>query len=58
MELRPGAPGYGDLLPVARAHPVGSENPPERQVDPDTLAGILRDAGPDRPDERETPLSV
>ncbi|WP_431941458.1 hypothetical protein [Nocardia grenadensis] len=49
-ELHPGEPGYDDLLPIARANPVSAEEDPQRPVDPDTMARILRDTGLDRPD--------
>jgi len=46
-EFHPGDPGYDDMLPVAREDPVSDYEPPERPVDPDTLARILREAGLD-----------
>ncbi|MEV0110410.1 hypothetical protein AB0H42_29280 [Nocardia sp. NPDC050799] len=46
-ELRPGEDGYDELLPLARANATEPDELPERPVDPETLALILRDSGSD-----------
>ncbi|MGW0180850.1 hypothetical protein [Nocardia sp. NPDC003345] len=53
-EVHPGDPGYDELLPSARENPVRALDEPERPADPDTLAGILRDAGFDPFDETDS----
>ncbi|MFI1461826.1 hypothetical protein [Nocardia carnea] len=51
-ELHPGDPGYDELFPIARDNPVEQLGEPERPVDPDTMAAILRDSGLDRFDDK------
>ncbi|OQS17326.1 hypothetical protein B0T36_01690 [Nocardia donostiensis] len=46
-ELRPGDPGYDQLLPAARRNP---DQRSEATVNPATLSRILRDAGVDESD--------
>ncbi|MEU2179033.1 hypothetical protein ABZ552_32900 [Nocardia sp. NPDC019219] len=46
-EFHPGDAGYDEMLPVARENPVSESEAPERPVDQDTLARILREAGLD-----------
>ncbi|MER7454578.1 hypothetical protein ABTW96_30310 [Nocardia beijingensis] len=52
-EFHPGDPGYDEMLPVAREKPVEEKEEPQRPVDSDTLARILREAGLDRPSGQE-----
>ncbi|WP_067465548.1 hypothetical protein [Nocardia amamiensis] len=52
-EFHPGDPGYAEMLPAARENPVSESEPPERPVDNDTLAQILREAGLDGPGGEE-----
>ncbi|MBF6469832.1 hypothetical protein IU427_32420 [Nocardia beijingensis] len=49
-EFHPGDPGYDEMLPVARENPVLEAEAPERPIDADTLARILREAGLDGTD--------
>ncbi|MFB7718548.1 hypothetical protein [Nocardia sp. NPDC056100] len=44
-ELHPGDPEYDALLPIVRQQRTAQYQPSERQVDPDTLAMLLRATG-------------
>ncbi|WP_433761624.1 hypothetical protein [Nocardia sp. CA-135398] len=49
-EFHPGDPGYDEMLPVARANREEADEPPERPVDSETLARLLRETGLDAGD--------
>ncbi|MEV6431862.1 hypothetical protein [Nocardia sp. NPDC051463] len=52
-EFHPGDPDYDVMLPIARENPIEPDYPPQRPVDPDTMATILHDAGLDTPTENK-----